>query len=379
MEIYEMLGEEEDIVNPSNEFIKEGHILKLAARNTSAMERYLFLFNNMLLYCVPKFSLGGPKYTVRTRIGIDGMKVLETANEVYPHTFQVSGKERTLELQASSEQNKADWIKAFRKTIEIFQQKNESFKNALKDVEEVSNAELGKRAPRWIRDNEVTMCMKCKESFNALTRRRHHCRACGYVVCWKCSDNKVALEYDGNKMNKLVGRQLIQGLQLAQALSVTLVEPEEVRRGVLQQVEDQTQAGDPGVGHGRQAGSLPDGLKRQMLNWAWVEFCSSRVWQYSMMLAHTWAQRTAALRRQAEGIATYPVFPGTTTLITRLLLRHLEDFVSHLLHGHLHLLSSFCRVSGRGDLGLLQQPLPLAARQTAEQRQTETLDEEETR
>lgn len=99
---------------------------------------------------------------------------------------------------------------AFQETIEVFQQKNESFKNALKEVEEVSvgvpfemafsltaggtlcshadllcvclqKAELGKRAPRWIRDNEVTMCMKCKESFNALTRRRHHCRACGYV------------------------------------------------------------------------------------------------------------------------------------------------------------------------------------------------------
>uniref|UniRef100_A0A8C7G5G7 FYVE, RhoGEF and PH domain containing 4a n=1 Tax=Oncorhynchus kisutch TaxID=8019 RepID=A0A8C7G5G7_ONCKI len=190
LEIYEMLGEEEDIVNASNEFIKEGHILKLAARNTSAMERYLFLFNNMLLYCVPKFSLGGPKYTVRTRIGIEGMKVLGTTNEDYPHTFQVSGKERTLELQA------------FQKTIEIFHQKNETFKSASKDVL-VSTAELGKRAPRWIRDNEVTMCMKCKESFNALTRRRHHCRACGYVVCWKCSDNKVALEYDSNKINKV--------------------------------------------------------------------------------------------------------------------------------------------------------------------------------
>lgn len=23
------------------------------------------------------------------------------------------------------------------------------------------------------------------------------------VVCWKCSDNKVALEYDNNKMNKV--------------------------------------------------------------------------------------------------------------------------------------------------------------------------------
>uniref|UniRef100_A0A672HFJ8 FYVE, RhoGEF and PH domain-containing protein 4-like n=1 Tax=Salarias fasciatus TaxID=181472 RepID=A0A672HFJ8_SALFA len=203
MEIYEMLGEEEDIVHASNEFIKEGNLLKLAARNASAMERHLFLFNNMLLYCVPKFSLGGPKYTVRTRIGIDGMTVRESNNEDYPFTFQVSGKERTLELQASSEQDKAGWIKAIQETIDIFNQKNESFKNALKDVEEVSVTELGKRAPRWIRDNEVTMCMKCKEPFNAITRRRHHCRACGYVVCWKCSDNKVALEYDANKLNKV--------------------------------------------------------------------------------------------------------------------------------------------------------------------------------
>nr|XP_055029778.1 FYVE, RhoGEF and PH domain-containing protein 4a isoform X2 [Misgurnus anguillicaudatus] len=206
LEIYEMLGEEEDIVNASNELIKEGHILKLAARNTSAMDRYLFLFNNMLLYCVPKFSLVGQKFTVRTRIGIDGMKVIETFNDDYPHTFQVSGKERTLELQASSEQDKLSWVKAFQETIHIFHQKNESFKSASKEVEDVPDiqmSELGKRAPRWIRDNEVTMCMKCREPFNAITRRRHHCRACGYVVCWKCSDYKAPLEYEGNKMNKV--------------------------------------------------------------------------------------------------------------------------------------------------------------------------------
>ncbi|XP_070127325.1 FYVE, RhoGEF and PH domain-containing protein 4 isoform X2 [Equus przewalskii] len=207
LEIYEMLGEEEDIVNPSNELIKEGQILKLAARNTSAQERYLFLFNNMLLYCVPRFSLVGSKFTVRTRVGIDGMKILETHNEEYPHTFQVSGKERTLELQASSEQDKEEWIKALQETIDAFHQRHETFRNAIaKDNDihsEVSTAELGKRAPRWIRDNEVTMCMKCKESFNALTRRRHHCRACGHVVCWKCSDYKAQLEYDGGKLSKV--------------------------------------------------------------------------------------------------------------------------------------------------------------------------------
>ncbi|KAM9313186.1 FYVE, RhoGEF and PH domain-containing protein 4 [Gastrophryne carolinensis] len=204
--VYEMLGEEEDIVHPSNEFIKEGEIMKLAARNTSTQYRHLFLFNNMLLYCVPKFSLAGAKYSVRTKIGLEGMKVVETQNEDYRHTFQISGKERTLELQAGSEQIKEEWIKALSNAISEFQQRNETFLIAKKMEEaplEVPSAELGLRAPRWIRDNEVTMCMKCKEQFNALTRRRHHCRACGYVVCWKCSDYKAPLAYDGNKINKV--------------------------------------------------------------------------------------------------------------------------------------------------------------------------------
>lgn len=48
---------------------------------------------------------------------------------------------------------------------------------------------------------------------------------------------------------ELLRRELIQALQLAQALSVTLVEAEEICSAVLQQVHDQTQAGGPGVSH----------------------------------------------------------------------------------------------------------------------------------
>ncbi|XP_060885761.1 FYVE, RhoGEF and PH domain-containing protein 4-like isoform X1 [Labrus mixtus] len=203
LEIYEMVGEEE-VVNPTNEFLREGRLLKLAARNTSAMERYLFLFNNFLLCCTPKFSLVGQRFTVRCRIGVDDMQVQQTTNEDHPHTFQVSGKERTLELQASSEEERDDWIKVIQEAIDVFEMKNETFKLASKEPNiEDSTEELGRRAPRWIRDNQVTLCMKCQEPFNAITRRRHHCRACGCVVCWKCSDNKVALEYDGNKLNKV--------------------------------------------------------------------------------------------------------------------------------------------------------------------------------
>ncbi|XP_068611606.1 FYVE, RhoGEF and PH domain-containing protein 4-like [Brachionichthys hirsutus] len=202
LEIYEMVGEEE-VINPTSEFLREGRLLKLAARNTSSMERHLFLFNNFLLCCTPKFSLVGQRFTVRCRIGVDGMHVQQTTNEDHAHSFQVSGKERTLELQASSERDRDDWIEIIQKAVDVFHKKNETFKSAPKEENPDDPVKLGRRAPRWIRDNQVTVCMKCREPFNALTRRRHHCRACGCVVCWKCSDHKVPLEYDGNKLNKV--------------------------------------------------------------------------------------------------------------------------------------------------------------------------------
>lgn len=52
-----------------------------------------------------------------------------------------------------------------------------------------------------------------------------------------------------NYLLELLRRQLIEALELSQALSVTLMEPEEICSAVLQQVQDQTQAGGPGVCH----------------------------------------------------------------------------------------------------------------------------------
>ena len=48
LKVYELLGGEEDIVNPTNELIKEGHILKLSNKNGTTQDRYLIL----VLYCL---------------------------------------------------------------------------------------------------------------------------------------------------------------------------------------------------------------------------------------------------------------------------------------------------------------------------------------
>lgn len=209
-EVYQRLGLEDDIVDPSNTLLREGPVLKISFRRSDPMERYLFLFNNMLLYCVPRVLQVGAQFQVRTRIDVAGMKVRELPDAEFPHSFLVSGKQRTLELQARSREEMISWIQACQAAIDHVEKRSETFKAAAVqgpqgDTQEPKPQaeELGLRAPQWVRDKMVTMCMRCQEPFNALTRRRHHCRACGYVVCGRCSDYRAELKYDGNRPSRV--------------------------------------------------------------------------------------------------------------------------------------------------------------------------------
>nr|XP_013055842.2 FYVE, RhoGEF and PH domain-containing protein 2 isoform X8 [Anser cygnoides] len=134
-EVYQRLGLEDDIVDPSNELIKEGPVQKISTRNNSTSEKYLFLFNNMLLYCVPKVIQVGAEFQVRLRIDMDGMKVRELNDMQFPHTFLVSGKQRTLELQARSGEEMNAWIKAFQDAIDRKEKRSESFKMVVRGLE----------------------------------------------------------------------------------------------------------------------------------------------------------------------------------------------------------------------------------------------------
>ncbi|KAA0713614.1 FYVE, RhoGEF and PH domain-containing protein 3 [Triplophysa tibetana] len=128
MEVYERLGGEDDIVNPANELIKEGILKKMSAKNGTAQDRYLYVFNNMVLYCVPKLRLMGQKFSVRERIDIAGMEVQANAKQNIPHTFTIIGKHRSLELQARTAEEKEEWIKVILATIEKHKQNSETFK-----------------------------------------------------------------------------------------------------------------------------------------------------------------------------------------------------------------------------------------------------------
>lgn len=50
-EVYQRLGLEDDIVDPSNTLLREGPVLKISFRRSDPMERYLFLVGAAGLPC----------------------------------------------------------------------------------------------------------------------------------------------------------------------------------------------------------------------------------------------------------------------------------------------------------------------------------------
>jgi len=51
----------------------------------------------------------------------------------------------------------------------------------------------------WQEDSAVSSCKICEKEFG-LSRRKHHCRNCGHIFCFSCSDNKMKLPSSAKPM-----------------------------------------------------------------------------------------------------------------------------------------------------------------------------------
>jgi hypothetical protein len=54
----------------------------------------------------------------------------------------------------------------------------------------------GENDPRWVRDADSDGCLLCGTGFS-LTRRRHHCKSCGLLVCYYCCAREFPLALGG--------------------------------------------------------------------------------------------------------------------------------------------------------------------------------------
>ncbi|XP_023561723.1 FYVE, RhoGEF and PH domain-containing protein 5 [Octodon degus] len=70
------------------------------------------------------------------------------------------------------------------------------------ELRERLGVSLGEQPPTLVPVTHAMMCMNCGCDFS-LTLRRHHCHACGKIVCRNCSRNKYPLKYLKDRMAKV--------------------------------------------------------------------------------------------------------------------------------------------------------------------------------
>eukprot|EP00092_Neocalanus_flemingeri_P072430 GFUD01089170.1.p1 GENE.GFUD01089170.1~~GFUD01089170.1.p1 ORF type:complete len:841 (-),score=219.96 GFUD01089170.1:209-2731(-) len=184
-----------ELIKPGRELIKEGELQKISRKEV--VPRYFILLTDCLLYT----TYHGPwvddstSLRVSYMIMLNQLRITVPQSEAFQTEFSITSNVRSVTVRASSVNDRNDWLEAINSAIEENQSKKASFLmvdqlNPLTRME----GELGDTAPVWIPDQRVTMCQACSEEFT-LVNRRHHCRACGKVVCSQCSANKAPLKY----------------------------------------------------------------------------------------------------------------------------------------------------------------------------------------
>ncbi|KAM3915176.1 FYVE, RhoGEF and PH domain-containing protein 5 isoform 2-T2 [Leptodactylus fuscus] len=185
------------LLQPGREFVKEGTLMKVSGKNRHP--RHLFLMNDVLLYT---YAQKDGKYRLKNTLSIPGMRVSRPIVENAQHVLKIECMECCLMLSASSCSERDDWFSCIGRTVQEYYKAPTVSVYSNVEMRERLGMFLGERPPSVAHMSHVMMCMNCGSDFT-LTLRRHHCHACGKIVCRSCSRNKYPLKYLKDRPSKV--------------------------------------------------------------------------------------------------------------------------------------------------------------------------------
>ena len=151
MEVQELLGGTIDLSSPSREFIKEGKVSKLSGSKggdkladtlIKDMDRYIFLFNDLLLLCswnsLTKRVRGGAKYKLKMKFEFDSLVVKDSIEDddenekafSLSHSSSPSTAKSKIDLSARSSSEKDEWIQSINKAMKSYEEKKLAMRSA---------------------------------------------------------------------------------------------------------------------------------------------------------------------------------------------------------------------------------------------------------
>ncbi|XP_029908214.1 FYVE, RhoGEF and PH domain-containing protein 5 isoform X2 [Myripristis murdjan] len=186
-----------DLLKPGRVFVKEGTLMKVSRK--SRQPRHLFLMNDIMLYTYPQQD---GKYRLKNTLSLSGMKVSKPVLDNVLNCLRIEMSDITITLSASSVGEREDWFHTLSRAIADHAAGLCTFGGPCSEAREKLWMALGEAAPVLVPVSHVMMCMNCTSDFS-LTLRRHHCNACGKVVCRACSRNRYPLKYLKDRVVKV--------------------------------------------------------------------------------------------------------------------------------------------------------------------------------
>ncbi|XP_048878404.1 FYVE, RhoGEF and PH domain-containing protein 5-like isoform X2 [Brienomyrus brachyistius] len=186
-----------DLLRPGRVFVKEGTLMKVSRK--CRQPRHLFLMNDILLYTYPQQD---GKYRLKNTLSLTGLKVSKPTIDNVQNVLKIETAEVSITLSASSCSEREDWFHSLSRTMADHARSLGVFGGSSSEPREKLWASLGEQPPTLVPVSHVMMCMCCSSDFS-LTLRRHHCQACGKIVCRSCARNKYPLKYLRDRMGKV--------------------------------------------------------------------------------------------------------------------------------------------------------------------------------
>ncbi|KAM7402538.1 hypothetical protein PAMP_017766 [Pampus punctatissimus] len=193
-----------EVADQANDNLKQGeNLLRLVHIEYSMKGKKDLLkhgrMNDIMLYTYPQQD---GKYRLKNTLSLSGMKVSKPVLDNVLNCLRIEVSDITITLSASSVGEREDWFHTLSRAIADHAAGLCTFGGPCSEAREKLWMALGEAAPVLVPVSHVMMCMNCTSDFS-LTLRRHHCNACGKVVCRACSRNRYPLKYLKDRVAKV--------------------------------------------------------------------------------------------------------------------------------------------------------------------------------
>ncbi|VDN53156.1 unnamed protein product, partial [Dracunculus medinensis] len=157
--------------------VGEGVLVKICRKKPKP--RQFFLFNDILVY--GNILISKKRYNKQHVIPLEEVQLqdLEDDGEMR-NGWVLKTRLKSFAVFAATSTEKKEWMLHIERCVQ------DILRNSGKKA-------ATEHAAVWIPDGEASKCMNCNKTQFTVLQRRHHCRACGNVVCAACSTHNYRI------------------------------------------------------------------------------------------------------------------------------------------------------------------------------------------